>query len=101
MPRPSTTLRHRAWRLELLDYSLKENENWADVKGLTSECTKNKYRYTINFIHSKIPQQIKLKTMKQSMYCCVLILLFTKAQAQNVTITPDGITPVLTHPRIS
>jgi hypothetical protein len=39
--------------------------------------------------------------MKKLIYCCVLIVLITKVHAQNVTITPDGITPVTTHPRIS
>ncbi|RFS16894.1 SBBP repeat-containing protein [Emticicia sp. C21] len=39
--------------------------------------------------------------MKQIIYCCVLMILFTKAKAQNVTIIPEGITPVITHPRLS
>ncbi|HEY1054972.1 MAG TPA: SBBP repeat-containing protein, partial [Emticicia sp.] len=39
--------------------------------------------------------------MKKLFYSCVLIILFIQVQAQNVTITPDGITPVVTHPRIS
>ncbi|RYU93968.1 hypothetical protein [Emticicia agri] len=39
--------------------------------------------------------------MKKIIYCCVLISLYMNLQAQNVTITPDGITPVSTHPRIS
>ncbi|MBA4851473.1 SBBP repeat-containing protein [Emticicia sp. BO119] len=39
--------------------------------------------------------------MKKIIYCCVLIGLLTKVQAQHVTITPAGITPVISHPRIS
>lgn len=39
--------------------------------------------------------------MKRIVYCCVAIVLFIKVQAQNVTIMPEGITPVTTHPRIS
>jgi hypothetical protein len=39
--------------------------------------------------------------MKKIICCCLLIILVTKLQAQNVTITPEGITPAYTHPRIS
>ena len=41
--------------------------------------------------------------MKTHIYFFLLVILFTRAQAQNVTITPNGITPVLSgnYPRIS
>lgn len=41
--------------------------------------------------------------MKKLLYFFLMVILFTKAQAQNVTITPNGITPVLSgnYPRIS
>lgn len=41
--------------------------------------------------------------MKTHIYFFLLVILLTKAQAQNVTITPNGITPVLSgnYPRIS
>jgi hypothetical protein len=39
--------------------------------------------------------------MKKILYICLALALFTKSYAQQVTITPDGITPKNTYPRIS
>lgn len=39
--------------------------------------------------------------MKKILYFCLAFVLFTKSYAQQVTITPDGITPKNTYPRIS
>ncbi|RFS16974.1 SBBP repeat-containing protein [Emticicia sp. C21] len=39
--------------------------------------------------------------MKKILYFCLALALFTHSYAQQVTITPDGITPKNTYPRIS
>ncbi len=39
--------------------------------------------------------------MKKILYFCLALALLTKSYAQQVTITPDGINPKNTHPRIS